>query len=78
MGVVLGLVGGPPREVVVEHARPRRGMDRRGVGHHTVEVEQHRVVLARIDGERQLHGPRSLLVLVDDGAAIEHLRCSSW
>jgi hypothetical protein len=53
-------------------------MDRRGVGHHTVEVEQHRVVVARIGGERQLHGPRSLLVLVDDGAAIEHLRCSSW
>jgi len=40
--------------------------------------KQHRVVVARIGGERQLHGPRSLLVLVDDGAAIEHLRCSSW
>ena len=51
--VVLGSRAGTPVKVLVEHLRPGRLVQRRGVGDHTVEIEQDGVVVARIDRHRQ-------------------------
>ena len=58
--VVLVLVRRPSGQIVVERCLPGRGVDRRGVGDETVEVEDHRVVVARVNRHGlHTHVPRS-------------------
>ena len=47
--VVLALVRRPAGQIVVECFLPGRGVERRNVGDETVEVEDHRVVVARVN-----------------------------
>ena len=53
--VVLVVARGPPLEKVVEHGGPRRRMNGRGVGDHTVEIEDDGVMQTRVDGDRRVH-----------------------
>lgn len=52
-GPVLSGARRTPGQEVVEQFRPGRGVNRRAVGHHPVHVEDHRVVVARIDPRRR-------------------------
>ena len=54
-GAVLALVRGTSRQKIVEQPRTRHALNGGGFGQQFVEIEDHRVVVARVDGGFQLH-----------------------